>query len=76
MATSDAGELVAETCHVVAEYILGQFREDAKAAAREAFDNPDKYLGKTNGLMFPVEDPDNPNFYEIAPGKCCWAQRC
>ena len=52
-----------ETLGVSASYVSKRFKKEAKAAGRELHeDQGDKY-----DLEFPVENPDNPNFYQLAP---------
>ena len=47
---------------VSADYLLGDFGDDARDAAHNAFHHP-----TTHGIdiKFPVKDPSNPNFYEL-----------
>ena len=55
---SEAGR--SEMLGVSADYLLGEFVHDAKAAGREAFKEPDLYE-----IRFPMEDANNPSFYEL-----------
>ena len=49
-----------EMLGVSADYLLGEFVHDAKAAGREAFKEPDLYE-----IRFLMEDANNPSFYEL-----------
>jgi len=47
---------------VSADYLLGDFGDDARDAAQNAFHHPTMHGIDTK---FPVQDPSNPNFYEL-----------
>ena len=47
---------------VSADYLLGEFVHDAKAAGQDAFTDPTTYEINPS---FPVQDPKDPKFYEL-----------
>ena len=59
--TADAAEK-SEMLGVSAGYLLGDFSFEARDAAQDAFENPSTYDIDAN---FPVQDPSDPNFYEL-----------
>ena len=59
--TADAAEK-SKMLGVSAGYLLGDFSFEARKAAQDAFENPSTYDINAN---FPVQDPSDPNFYEL-----------
>ena len=51
-----------EMLGVSADYLLGEFVHDAKAAGHKAFTDPTTYEINPS---FPVQDPKDPKFYEL-----------
>ena len=58
-----------ETLGVSASYVLNKFKKEAKAAGKLLHEDQGSMAGAAGkyDLKIPVENPDNPNFYQLAP---------